>query len=218
MASKTPTEIELLKGFTTKLNDDTALTLAYLVHTEKGNRFNSDYIYSFRVDKIADLEAEADEMDKNENKVNKWTWKGLPKYDAVVYDKSDLNSRGAKWLRMKIKKAVSFEEAVKMIDGWQAYKKAFNKNSTYKPGPYRCEDIFVEDLRKADPVVLASYVGKVFFSAALLKCQQPKEEVTEKKETKVEPTKVEPTKVEPTKVEPIKEDTGFAIVADPLED
>lgn len=189
MASKTPTEIELLKGFTTKLNDDTVLTLAYLVHTEKGNRFNSDYVYSFRVDKLADLEAEANEMDKNENKVNKWTWKGLSKYDAVVYDKSDLNSRGAKWLRTKIKKAVSFDEAIKMIDGWQSFKKAFNKNSTYKPGPYICEDIIVEDLRKADPSVLASYVGKVFFSAALLKCQQPKEakEAVEKKNA--EPTK-----------------------------
>lgn len=191
MASKTPTEIELLKGFTTKLNDDTVLTLAYLVHTEKGNRFNSDYIYSFRVDKLADLEAEANEMDKNENKVNKWTWKGLPKYDAVVYDKSDLNSRGAKWLRTKIKKAVPFDEAIKMIDGWQGFKKAFNKNSTYKPGPYICEDIIIEDLRKADPSVLASYTGKVFFSAALLKCQQPKESKEAAEKKNAEPTKEE---------------------------
>lgn len=191
MASKTPTEIELLKGFITKLDDDTVLTLAYLVHTEKGNRFNSDYIYSFRVDKLADLEAEANEMDKNENKVNKWTWKGLPKYDAVVYDKSDLNSRGAKWLRTKIKKAVPFDEAIKMIDGWQSFKKAFNKNSTYKPGPYICEDIIIEDLRKADPSVLASYAGKVFFSAALLKCQQPKESKEPAEKKNAESTKEE---------------------------
>lgn len=181
MASLTPTEITLFKGFTTKLNEETCLTLVYLVHTEKGNRFNSEYIYSFRVDKIKDLEAEANSLNENENKVNKWTWKGLPKYDALVYDKSDLNSRGYKWFTSKLKKIVPFETAIKIIDGYQPAKDAFNKNVAYKAGPYVCEDIIVEDLRTADPDVLASYVGKVFFHNALLKCQQPKE-VAEKKE------------------------------------
>lgn len=160
MANKNPTEISLMKGMSVKLNDDTLFTLAYLVHTEYKEHKKSEYLYAGRVDKISDLQMEASEMQKDENKVKSWTWKGLPKYDAVVYDKVATNDRGGRWLHTKIRKAVEWEQFVKLVNGWQEKNKAYNDNAKYAAEDYVTSDgENIPDIRNAKDALL-NLVGK----------------------------------------------------------
>lgn len=150
MANKNATEISLMKGVSVKLNDDILFTVAYLVHTEPKARDKSEYLFSGRIDKAADLQAEADEMLKPENRLKPWTWKGLQKYDAVVYDKDSSNARGGRWLASKIKKAVTWDQFLKIADGWNEAKKTFNSNAKYAVDNYvTSSGVQIPDLKAA---------------------------------------------------------------------
>lgn len=173
MANKNPTEISLMKGLSVKLDNDMLFTLAYLVHTEKGARDKSEYLFLGRVDKTADLQAEADEMLKPENKLNQWTWKGLPKYDAVVYDKDSTNARGGRWILSKIRKAVEWDEFLKIVDGWNEKKQAYNDNAKYAVENYVTEDgLQIADIRKAKDE-LVKLAGKTISHSCFLKSRLP---------------------------------------------
>lgn len=172
MANKTPTEISLMKGVSVKLSDDVLLTLAYFVHTEKGNRQNSEYLYLGRVDKLTDLQAEAAEMLKDQNKLKSWTWKNLPKYDAVVYDKHSDNDRGGRWLNSKIRKAVDWDQFVKLVNGWQENKQAYNDNAKYASEDYVTSDgEKIADIRLSKEALL-KLVGKTISHSCFLKSHQ----------------------------------------------
>ena len=172
MANKNPTEISLMKGLSVKLNDELLLTLAYFVHTEPHARDKSEYLYLGRVDKAADLQAEADEMLKPENKLKPWTWKGLPKYDAVVYDKDSTNGRGSRWLSGKIRKAVDWDQFLKIVDGWNEKKQAYNDNAKYAAEEYVTSDgLQIADIRKAKDE-LVKLAGKTLSHSCFLKSRQ----------------------------------------------
>lgn len=173
MANKNSTEISLMKGLSVKLNDDTLLTLAYFVHTEPHARDKSEYLFLGRVDKTADLQAEADEMLKPENKLKSWTWKGLQKYDAVVYDKDSTNGRGSRWLSGKIRKAVDWDQFLKIIDGWNEKKQAYNDNAKYAAEDYVTSDgLQIADIRKAKDE-LVKLAGKTIIHNCFLKSRLP---------------------------------------------
>lgn len=171
MANKNSTEISLMKGVSVKLDADTILTLGYFVHTEPKARDKSDYVYSGRIDKISDIEAEITEMNLDEHKLEKWTWKGLPNYEAVVYDDFDTKSRGAKWLKTRLNKVVDWETFVKVIDGWKASKNTFNANAKYVSTDYIADDgTKIENLKEAKDILL-SKVGQTITHRCLLKNQ-----------------------------------------------
>jgi hypothetical protein len=169
MANKNATEISLMKGLTVKLDNDTVFTLGYFVHTEEKARDKSEYLYLGRVDKLADLEAESTEMLSDANKLKNWTWKGLPKYDAVVYDKDSTNSRGGRWIKSKIRKAVEWDQFLKIVDGWNEKKQAYNDNAKYASEDYVTEDgQKIADIRAAKDELL-KLVGKTVSHNCFLK-------------------------------------------------
>lgn len=171
MANKNPTEISLMKGISTKLDNDTMFTLGYFVHTEEKAREKSEYVYVGRIDKIKDVEAEIAELAKDENCVKNWSWKGLPKYDAVVYDKDCTNKRGSKWLKMRIKKIVDWPTFCKVVDGWKELKQAYNENAKYVSEDYTADDgTKIANLKEAKDDLL-KLVGQSVIHKCVLKSQ-----------------------------------------------
>lgn len=159
MANKNPNEISLMKGVMTKLNDDIVFTLGYFVHTEPHARDKSVYLYLGRIDKLDDIKAEAAEMLKDEHRLENWTWPGLQNFNAVVYDNKITKARGAAWIQTKIKKAVDFDEFVKILDGWKETKKEYNANAKYASEDYVADNgQVINDLRLSHDVLL-SLVG-----------------------------------------------------------
>lgn len=181
MACKNSTEIGLMKGVSTMLDPDTIFTLGYFVHTEhmtdpitgreKTNRAASEYVYVGRIDKLSDLKAEVAEMASDAKCTELWTWKGLPKYKSVIYDIGNTNARGAKWLNMRIKKAVDWDMFCKIVDGWKETKKAFNANAKYISTDYVADDgTVIPNLKEAKDVLL-SKVGQSIKHRITLKCE-----------------------------------------------
>lgn len=169
MANKNPTEISLMKGITVKLSDELVFTLGYFVHTEEKARNKSEYLYVGRVDKLADLQAEANDLSSDAKKLLKWTWKGLPKYASVVYDNDDLNSRGSRWLNSKIKKVVDWETFCKIVDGWKEQKNTFNDNAKYVVEDYTSDDgTKIKNLKETKDE-LQKLVGQSLIHSCLLK-------------------------------------------------
>lgn len=171
MANKNPTEISLMKGVSVKLDNDTLFTLGYFVHTEEHARDKSEYLYVGRIDKIADLEAEVADLATDAKKLQKWTWKGLPKYQSVVYDVDDTNARGSRWLKMRIKKAVDWPTFCKVVDGWKELKKAYNDNAKYVSEDYVADDgTKIANLKEAQDGLL-KLVGQSVMHKCILKSQ-----------------------------------------------
>ena len=171
--NKTETEAHLWKGVMTKLDDDTVATLVYITHTDERGMKYSDYVYALRVDKLSDLKAEVAEMNKMENRVKKWVWKGLPKYESIVYSKDDLNGRGARWFNVKIKKLVEWDMFVNLINGMTRDRSGENKNATYAIGNYVSLDgnTIIQDIRESKETLLKN-IGNTFTCHVPLKCQK----------------------------------------------
>lgn len=169
MANTCPTEISIMKAVSCKLTDDIVFTLAYFVHTEEHARDKSEYLYLGRIDKIDDLKAEAADMGTDAKKLSKWQWKNLPKYTSTVYDCDDTNGRGSRWFASKIKKAVDWDQFLKLLDGWKEAKKAFNDNAKYPVEDYDVSDgTKIANLKEAKDVLIG-LVGKTISHKCVLK-------------------------------------------------
>ena len=173
MANRSPTEITLMKGVSVKLDKGLLFTLAYFVHTEKGHRDQSEYLYAGRIDKAEDLAKEAEELNSDQQKLKNWTWPGLPKYDCVEYNKFYTNGNGSKWYKNKIRKAVDWPTFLKIASGWQESKKAYNDNAKYPLDDYLTEDgVQIKNLSEAK-AILETLAGKTVLHKNIMKSQLP---------------------------------------------
>lgn len=115
-----PDQMALIKACSIKTAPDTVVIIAEMYHTEKNpttnkvDRSKSEYRYEGRAVSVADLQTEIKDMEAKPTDF--WKWPNLPDW-KMLYCKSDLNSRGAKWLDDKLKKAVSLENGLKILDG-----------------------------------------------------------------------------------------------------
>ena len=171
MACKSESEISLFKGVATMLDPDTIFTLAYFVHTEAKMRDKSEYIYVGRIDKVNDLKAEIADMATDAKKLDYWKWKALSNYEFVSYDGNETNARGAKWLSMRIKKAVDWDTFCKILDGWKETKQAYSDNAKYASVDYVTEDgTVIPNLKEAKDTLL-KLVGQSVSHKVVLKRQ-----------------------------------------------
>lgn len=178
MACISETEIALMKGVSTMLDENTVLTLGYFIHTEKRNRAKSEYLYLGRIDTVENLKAEIADMTTDEKKLDKWIWNGLPNYKSVCYDKFNDNAHGYKWISTRLKKAVSWEKFCMILDGWKETKQKYNANAKYASVDYVAEDgTVIHDLKTAKEL-LVSKAGQFIKHRILLKCQRPKDVAT----------------------------------------
>lgn len=181
MASKVD-ELQIFKGTSVKLDEDTVFILAYAVHTEtkedpvtkleKKNRAKSCYRYIGRVATVKQLQAEIVDALQDANRLTDWTWPDLTDFKYVSYDGDNTKSRSARWLNSRLKKALSWDDFVKVLDGYKPARKAYSSAARYVTDNYVCSDgTVIPDIKKAKDQLLKS-VGKTFTRDCLLKSQQ----------------------------------------------
>lgn len=112
MACK-PNEMAVLKGTSVMLDADTILLLAFMYHTEKGDRSKSEYRYEGRIMRLSDLQNEIKQMEDHASEM--WKWPGLQDWN-LAYDGQMCAGRGAKWLNCRISKAYkNWDDFMKLI-------------------------------------------------------------------------------------------------------
>lgn len=151
----------VLKGVSAKISPDETMVLSFMYHTEldpsdpegkKKNRAKSQYRYEGRVVKNADLQKEIDAM--RADPTAPWRWPGLDGW-RISYDCEATNKRGAKWLADRLKKALDWETAKKVLDGWKRSSNDFKEGRKYDQTGYVADgkpfDITLDGLKLLGP-------------------------------------------------------------------
>ena len=175
-------EIAISKAVSVKLDDDTIAIIAHVYHTADKAAHPDDkswYKYVGRVATIADLEAEIALKSSEAERLKTWTWAcpAWPDDMFFGYDNSNAQSKEARWLQMRLKKALDWDSYVKLVrDGIRR----IAKSSTEKQFPsarYETDGYIDQDgklLSILDPVSLKQHVGKQFWKDCILKRDLPK--------------------------------------------
>lgn len=119
--------------------------------------------------KEADLKAEIEEMRKDVNMLEDWKWPSKSMNEWVVSYFDMTNSRGAKWLSDRIKKAKSFEDGMKVLDGWKPSKNDYKDSRKYHRTGYVLDDGTPVDLTED----FFKTAGTCTFSKVLLPKRKP---------------------------------------------
>lgn len=132
-------EITVVKSVMINLDEDTAMLVTYQYHTEtneysKVDRSKSRYRYMARVFKIEDLVTKIKQMREDANRLSKFKWPNdpWPWYICAGYPE---NWKVADWLACKLKKIKSWEDGLKVLDGYKTGTKTrvagFNDKAKY---------------------------------------------------------------------------------------
>ena len=171
-------DMEILRAASARLNPSTLFVITYQYHTEKdptdpkGRRTvkaASRYRMLGRIEKIADLEAKMAELRRDENRLSPWKWPDDPSWAGnMLYSKDATSGGRSNWIRLKINKAVSWENLLLLMQG---FKKDTDKDSrtfgqyvvrtpgaAYDTKGYSCSDGGVVDID--DREALLAHVGQ----------------------------------------------------------
>ena len=177
MAGLKLNEVAISKCVSVKLDDETVAIIGLMYHT--GNRRDNPddkswYRYEGRIAKIRDIEAEIEDMRRPDNRLNDWKWpdREWPEEWFMGYDKSNDNFRGAKFLRMKLKKMLDWDSYVKQVrDGIRRLANGSEKE--YIGAKYECDgyvsDNGVSDISILDRQQLIDLCGSCISKKLLLK-------------------------------------------------
>jgi archaeosine-15-forming tRNA-guanine transglycosylase len=129
-------EMEILRAVSAKLDDDTIFIMTYQYHVEKDSsdpegkrtlKSASRYRMIGRVEKIKDLEERMISLRSMDNRLNPWMWPDDPNWDKkILYSKDSSNMGRSNWIRLKINKAISWDNALNLMKG---FKKDTDKSS-----------------------------------------------------------------------------------------
>lgn len=132
-------EMEILRALSAKLDDETLFVMTYQYHTVKDPsdpkgrktiRSQSRYRMLGRVERISGLEAKMAELRKDENRLSPWKWPDDPSWDGkILYAKDSTSAGRANWIRLKIAKALEWEDALARMAGFK--KDTDPKSPTY---------------------------------------------------------------------------------------
>lgn len=173
-----PNEMEILRAVSTKLDKDTLFVITYQYHTEKdpddpeGKRTlksASRYRMLGRIERISDLEARMIELRSDENRLDPWKWPDDPSWDGdILYAKDASNAARSNWIRLKLNKAISWENATALMQGFKKdtdkTSKTFgqyvirNPSVAYDTKGYTCTNGDVIDID--DKEALLAHVGQ----------------------------------------------------------
>lgn len=136
----------ILKAVSMKVDPDTIAIVSFMYHTEvdpldpvgkRKDRSKSQYRFEGRKVKIADLQAEITQMKAAPDAP--WAWPNLTGWTAA-YDSEAKNSRGAKWLADRIKKAKDLDTGFKILNGWKASSNDYKNSRKYELQGYKLPD------------------------------------------------------------------------------
>lgn len=193
-------EFEILRAVSAYLDEDTVFVMSYQYHTEKdpddpegrrNDRSKSRYRMIGFVDKVANVKAKIEELKKDANRLEDWKWTDDPSWDGnILYMYGANNASKANWLRLKLKKAISWENALRVFQG---YKKDIRKtdpetgrrnktfgqyivmcpNAIYPTDGYSCTDGSTVDI--TDVETLKTKIGQTICREIKMKLVGPKE-------------------------------------------
>lgn len=170
-------EVAISKCCSVKLDDETIAIIGLFYHTANRRENPEDtswYQYEVRVEKIAELEQTINDMMLLENRLKPWRWTN-PTWNSkwiIGYDKSNDQYKGAKFLKSKLRKILSWDDYLKLVtEGTKVLKDG--KTKTYATAKYECdgyEDIDGNtNLSITDKQTLLNHVGKSMWKRLILK-------------------------------------------------
>jgi len=186
-------EMEILRAVSARLDGETIFVMTYQYHTEKDPsdperrktlKSASRYRMLGRVEKVRDLEAKMSELRQDGLRLGPWTWPGDPSWTGkILYAKDASNSGRSNWIRLKIKKALPWEDALAVMRG---FKKDTDKKSPtfgryvvrapgteYDTKGYTCDDGSVIDID--DINALLSKTGQNIVKEIKMKIAGPRD-------------------------------------------
>ena len=129
-------EMEIMRAACLELDPETVFVVTYQYHTEKDPddpegkrnlRAASRYRTLGMIARKTDLEALALDANRMENRLRPWKWPNDPSWAGCVLYMKDSSMAGfANWLRLKLKKAIPWEDGIRLLAG---YKKDTRKGS-----------------------------------------------------------------------------------------
>ena len=170
-------EIAISKSCSVKLDNDTIAIIAHVYHTADRKTNPDDqswYKYAGKVIKIADLEAEIRDKKSMDHRLEKWVWKSPAWADDMFFGYDDGNTKGkeARWLAMKLKKALKWEAYLKLVKDGIKKIAATGKEKRYPGANYEIKDYVdaegkLHDITNKDD--LLKLEGKEFWKDCPLK-------------------------------------------------
>ena len=176
-------EIAISKAVSVKLDDSTVAIIAHIYHTADKSANPDDkswYKYAGKVIRIDDAEAEVALKSSPAERLKTWTWKcpAWPEDMFFGYDGSNLQDKEAKWLRMRLKKALDWDSYVRLVrDGIRRIARS-NCEKEFPSGRYETDGYIDTDGKTfsiIDQDALKARLGKVFWKDCILKRDLPKE-------------------------------------------
>lgn len=152
-------EYAILKATSINLGDKIAI-VAYMYHSEKGKPKASEYRYEGRIVSLNDLKNEIAAMESDENRAKPWVWPGL-EGKIVSYDGDSTQGRGARWLLFRTKKALSYSNGMKAINGIDLKSGKTSPSTAYNINGAVCADGKVLDFSSEQAFAKAGSFSKV---------------------------------------------------------
>ena len=187
-------EMEILRAASAKLDPETVFVMTYQYHTEKDPddpngkkklRAKSRYRMLGRIEKLQDLEAKMAELRRDENRLSPWKWPDDPSWDGKILYAKDASSAGrSNWIRLKINKALSWDNMLLLMQGFKKDTKKGSKTlgqyvvmtpgAAYDTKGYTCShgDVIAIDDREA----LLAHVGQNVWKDIRMKRVGPEEQ------------------------------------------
>ena len=166
-----PDQMEIVRAVSVKLDEDTVLVLSYQYHTEKdpdalphpitgkqpNNRAKSRYRMIGFVAGVKEIKSQVETLRTDAYRTKEWKWPADPNWSgSILYMKDSTNYAFANWLRLKLRKAVSWEDGQRLMRGYkkqtdkgsQDFGKyvVFTPNAVYDMKGYSCQDGSTVDL------------------------------------------------------------------------
>jgi len=175
-------EVAISKACSVKLDPETIAIVSLMYHTADHKAYPEDhswYQYEARIAKIADIEAEIKSMKSLDNRLKKWKWPNptWPAEHFMGYDEANEQGKGARWLQMKLKKAMEWPQYLKLVN--EGIKKlGTGKEKRYAGAQYETtgyvSDDGQKDLTIIDREKLLSLCGHCLSKRLIAKRQLPK--------------------------------------------
>lgn len=170
-----PDEMQILKAVGIKLSDDAILIATAQYHTEKNpdtgknDRTKSRYRWLARVCDVHKLHATVQEMLSDAHRLEEWKWPSDPSWPGKIYTRDSTKYYGGKWLAVRLKKAVEWEDGMRVFDGDRYLTGDINRGATYETEGYKADNGDIVSLR--DREALLKHIGQNLWRPQWLKTQ-----------------------------------------------
>jgi hypothetical protein len=172
-------ESQLLKSVMIKVDDSTILLVTEQYHTEKNDfgkvdRSKSKYRWLARVFNVDELKQYIFDLYDDSKRLERYRWPKDPDPWYICNDNDSTNGTIANWLSLKLKKAMTWENGIKKLDGWETKTvcrdAGYNLSAAYDTEDYIDENGQLVSLKDKD--ALLKRVNQTLYKARIMKSKQ----------------------------------------------